>query len=271
MTSDRINFYVINLDRSVDRLERFTKDFEAFPIPFLRVSGIEGKDLTIPIEDYDAFMFFMHTGRDASPGEIGCYLSHLKALKMFLESGKEFALICEDDAMPAPECYEAIEQMIAHSETWDMLRCVIAGHAGSQRKSFPYLPLTPNYSLSTTITGVVTATAYIVNRRAAEILVRKLVPMTNLYDTALFLGRMEIKEATIFPYCMLLSEDDKNSTVGRGLKRKLKPWHLVFWTCRFYRLHVRVVRYSLQFLRLFQRRFAAKRHTRARHTPPKKE
>ena len=254
--SDRINFYVINLDRSVDRMERFEKDFASFPIPFIRVPAIEGIKLTIPVQDYDAFMFFAHVGRNASPGEIGCYLSHIKALKMFLESDKEFALICEDDASPTPDCYEALAQAITHSETWDLLRCVIAGHAGSHRKHYPYRSLTPNHSLSTTITGMVTATAYVVNRRAAEIFVRELVPMDNLYDTALFCGRIGVKEATIFPYCALLSKDDSNSTVGRGLKRYLKPWHLVFWTCRLHRLWVRTVRYSLQIFRLLRRRYS---------------
>ena len=146
------------MDRAVDRMKRFEKDFASYPIPFIRVPAIEGKTLTIPIEDYDAVKFFLYIGREAGPGEIGCYLSHLKVIRMFLESDKEFALICEDDASPTPECYEAIEQAIAHSETWDLLRLHIRGH----RVAYSYRSLISVHNLCTSITGMVPAIAYIV-------------------------------------------------------------------------------------------------------------
>jgi len=251
--TERINFYVINLDRAVDRMERIEKDFASFPIPFIRVPAIEGKTLTIPIEDYDAPMFYLYVGREAGPGEVGCYLSHLKVLRMFLESDKEFALICEDDASPTPECYEVIEQAIAHSDTWDLLRLYIHAHRHSIA-AMPYRSLTSIYNLCTPITGMRTAAAYIVNRRAAEILFRELVPMTSQYDNALFQGRVGVREATVLPNCMFLNEHNNISTIAGDYRRYLKPWHLVFWTCRLRRLWVRIVRYSLQIYRLIRRR-----------------
>lgn len=247
--SDRINFYVINLDRAVDRMECFEKNFSAFPIPYVRVPAIDGRQLTIPVEDYDAPMCFFYIGREMHPGEIGCYLSHLKVLRMFLESDKEFALICEDDAALTPECYEAIQQAIAHAETWDLLRLC----GGRRKTSFPYRSLTPIHSLCTSISGMIPAAAYIVNRRAAEILVQKLVPMTSQYDDALLHGRVGVREATVFPNCMFTNELSRNSTIAGDIRRKLKPWHLIFWTCRLHRLWVRIVRYSLQIFRLCQR------------------
>ena len=249
---ERFNFYVINLDRAVDRMEQFAKDFEQFPIPFIRVSAIEGSKLTIPIEGYDAPMCYIYLGREAGPGEIGCYLSHVNVLKMFLESEKEFALICEDDAMPTPDGYKAIQSAITHAETWDLLRLF----GGRHKTSCPYRSLTSAHNLCTSITGMTATAAYIVNRRAAEILVQKLVPMTGLYDEVLFHGRVGIREATVFPNCFLLSEHYHQSTiatVGKGSKRQLKPWHLVYWTCRFYRLHTRIIRYSLQIFRMIRR------------------
>jgi len=248
--SDHINFYVINLDRAVDRMERIEKDFASFPIPFARVPAIEGRNLTIPIENYDAPMFFLYMGREAGPGEIGCYLSHLHALKAFLASEKEFALICEDDASPTPECYEAIEQAIVHAKTWDLLRLC----GGRCKTSFPYRSLTLTHNLCTSITGMVPAAAYIVNRRAAEILLQKLVPMTSQYDDALHQGHIGVKEATVFPNCMIVNEHGHNSTIKNEVKRRLQPWHFVFWTCRLRRLWVRIVRYTLQSCRLIRRR-----------------
>jgi glycosyl transferase family 25 len=238
-------------------MERFKKDFESFPVPFVRVSAIEGKTLTFPIEGYDAFMFFWNEGREASPGEIGCYLSHIKALKMFLESGKEFAIICEDDAMPIPESYEAVKQAIVHSETWDLLRLC----GGRIKSSFPYQMLVQGHHLCTSITDMIPATAYVVTRCAAEKLIQKLLPTTDFYDSALFQGRWGIREATVFPNCILRNEHSKLSTIreGSNRKRKLKPWHLVFWSCRLFRLRVRTIRYVLQFFRLLKRHFLRKK------------
>ena len=254
--ADRINFYVINLDRSVDRMEQFKKDFEAFPIPFIRVPAIEGKDLVMPIKEYNATKFFFSNGQEATPGEIGCYLSHLKVFKMFLESDKELALICEDDATPTHNAYEILEQAIAYSETWDLLRLhKIYFHSET---FFPYRALPQGHNLCTSISGVNSSTAYVVNRRAAEILVKKLIPMTRAYDNALFQGRVGIREATVVPDCMFPNECHNVTTIeGKSkTKRRWKPWHCVFWTSRFRRTWIRIVRYSLQFFRLFKRRFS---------------
>ena len=249
--SDRVGFYVINLDRAADRMERFEKDFASFPIPFIRVPAIEGKTLTFPVQDHDAFMYFVNQGRVGRPGEVGCYLSHIKALKTFIESGKEFGMICEDDATPIPASYEAIKQAIIHSDSWDLLRL----YGGRAKTSFPYRSLTPGHNLCTSITGMIPAAAYIVNRRAAEKLVKKLLPMVDRWDSSLHYGRWGIREATVFPNCILLSEYSHHSTLGDKPQRLVKPWHLIFWTCRFHRLRVRIVRYSFQIVRLFRRRF----------------
>jgi len=259
--SDRLNFYVINLDRSVDRMERFKKDFEAFPIPFIRVPGVEGKDLVMPIKEYNATKFFYNAGRKPSPTVIGCYLGHLKVLKTFLESDREFALICEDDVVPGPDTYEVIEQAIVHAETWDLLRLYV------HRRDITFLyrslslpdKTTVQYGLYTQIGSTLCAAAYIVNRRATEILLQKLVPMPDQYDLALFQGRVGVRETTVLPNCFLWSEHSDNTTIDNISwcdSRKWKPWHIVFWTRAFYRLRVRIVRYSLQYFRMFKRRFS---------------
>ena len=37
---------------------------------------------------------------EIQPGEIGCFLSHKKALKKFLLTDAEYAIVFEDDAVP---------------------------------------------------------------------------------------------------------------------------------------------------------------------------
>ena len=39
-------------------------------------------------------------GRGLQPGEVGCYLSHKKAIEQFLSTDAPYAIVFEDDAIP---------------------------------------------------------------------------------------------------------------------------------------------------------------------------
>ena len=92
---DNIKKFVINLKRRPDRLELFKK-----MCPFDNVTVIEGfdgknmKDETSAIEKEMASRF---VGLD--PGEIGCYLSHLRVFNAIRKENLPYALIFEDDAI----------------------------------------------------------------------------------------------------------------------------------------------------------------------------
>lgn len=76
--------YYINLDYRKDRDLNIVNHLKSLGIKnFKRVSAIDGNE-------YDDSI-------NLSKSEIGCTLSHLKALELFLESNNEYALICEDD------------------------------------------------------------------------------------------------------------------------------------------------------------------------------
>lgn len=89
--------YVINLDDSTDRLETMQHQLSMAGMKFTRIQAVRGADLPI-----DVAPFFAHVrqGKDPIllPAEIGCYASHLRALRHVVESDAEVALILEDDA-----------------------------------------------------------------------------------------------------------------------------------------------------------------------------
>lgn len=78
-----IHLYVINLDRDVDRWNSVLKESSHSFLKTLRVKAIDAHDL--PSQDFVA------------PGVHAAWLSHLKAMHVFLESGLDFAIIAEDD------------------------------------------------------------------------------------------------------------------------------------------------------------------------------
>ena len=78
-----IHLYVINLDRDIDRWDSVLNESAHGFIETHRVKAIDARDL--PSQDFVA------------PGVHAAWLSHLKAINAFLETGLDFAIIAEDD------------------------------------------------------------------------------------------------------------------------------------------------------------------------------
>lgn len=98
------NLYFINLDERVDRLKYVTEHLKEMQYPenkIYRVSAVRNKE----------------------NGHKGCLESHVKILKMILESDDEYALVIEDDIMfikGNKETFECIENYIKNYN-WNVL------------------------------------------------------------------------------------------------------------------------------------------------------
>ena len=79
----RIPLYVINLARDVDRWESVLLETAGSPFDTIRIDAVNATEL-----GPQAFV---------SSGVNAAWLSHLKAMRTFLESNAQFALIAEDD------------------------------------------------------------------------------------------------------------------------------------------------------------------------------
>ena len=84
-------FFVINLDRAVDRWERIKSRAIHMNIfdKMIRFSAIDKRDSEKVTELLKTYKV---------PCNSSCYLSHLKVLESFLESNDEFTCVFEDDA-----------------------------------------------------------------------------------------------------------------------------------------------------------------------------
>jgi len=84
--------YCINLDGQPERWEHMETQFKHWEIKnYTRVSAYDGRE-----DDLSHII----TGRYPdmmTPGEIGCTTSHLKAMRMFLETDEPYAVMMEDD------------------------------------------------------------------------------------------------------------------------------------------------------------------------------
>lgn len=92
-TVDKV--YVINLDRSRERLEEITKNLRDQEIMFERVAATDGNKLSRRRRRENATFFCANFCTD---GQLGCGMSHMKIWKAIVKDGVESALILEDDA-----------------------------------------------------------------------------------------------------------------------------------------------------------------------------
>ncbi|MCH2072357.1 glycosyltransferase family 25 protein [Acinetobacter pittii] len=93
-----MKIYVVTIeDEKSTRLSNFLgqKFFKTSKVDYTKV-GIKGVDLSV--KQYFE-MAVKGRSQPLTPSELGCSLSHLKVLELFLESEDKYALIFEDDAI----------------------------------------------------------------------------------------------------------------------------------------------------------------------------
>jgi len=123
MSKFKYSTYLINLERSTDRLELMKKEFSKSNLTFERISAIDAKNLK-----GDEYFINNKYDRDLLGGEIGCYLSHVNALQKFLNSDNDFVLIIEDDAMLPENLKHSVEEVmdqyddLSTKHRWDVLK-----------------------------------------------------------------------------------------------------------------------------------------------------
>ncbi len=91
--------FVVNLDRDSDRLETMKQEVGQYGLSFERLPAVYGRDL--PPEELKTAQIAPEKRRfwlkDFTPGQIGCYLSHLDAWNRLVKSTEEWAFVQEDD------------------------------------------------------------------------------------------------------------------------------------------------------------------------------
>lgn len=173
--------YVINLDRAPERWTHIEESFAKTPFGLRRVPAVDGKAITLPDKDFAGEKFRRCHGRGINLFEIACYWSHIKALRAFLETDEEHALICEDDIVLEPSFSAVVTAALLYARDWNVLR--LTGLA--EGRPFKVRPLTEGYFLCVHTGRLKGAGAYLVDRKAAKALAAGLMPMWLPYDHAM--------------------------------------------------------------------------------------
>lgn len=156
--------YYINMDKDVHRREYVEKQLDKISNNYNRVQGIVG--VNIPDADKKDIreiqgIHFINEYDTLTKGEIGCILSHIKAINTAYNNGDDIALICEDDIYTEPyKLSKPVEYIVENApKDWELLQLfTLDPNRTFNYNNIEYIRRTDDYSFI----------AYIINRKGME-------------------------------------------------------------------------------------------------------
>ena len=213
--------FLINLDKSMDRLAYSEKVLAEHNINFERVSAIYGADLTAQ-EVNQAYNDQLPNAyyKKLNIGEIGCYLSHRKVWQKILDQKLDFAVVLEDDFNIVDDFSEMLIAVTSAPINWDYIK--LAEH-DRPRKSLHTITIN-NHKLITYDKIPARTCAQLVSYHGAKKLLAASQPFSRPVDIDLqYWWEKDIRVFGLTPYVFRpktdsVSEIDKLK--GRGDAKK---------------------------------------------------
>lgn len=168
-----MKIFVINLARRPERMAFMERQFASLGLSFERVEAIDGESMPDDERDkaVNGFRWWCSQGYKARTGEIGCALSHRKALAKIVDEGLPCSCIMEDDVTIGDgfsKALESAERFVA-SQT-DAKIVVMTPCEAAKGECFVRIPWARS-------TG-----CYVVNHKAAKKLLAATFPLTSTID-----------------------------------------------------------------------------------------
>jgi len=208
----QIPVFVINLDRAAQRLERMDAELGALGVSYERLPAVDGSAITADFIKTFAPVKSWRQRRRPAPSQVGCYLSHVRALELIRDRGLERACILEDDVVFAPDFPSFLDAAAPWPDGTDVLKLEIAGVADKLRalvigrtgsRKFAFIQSGGQFG----------AAAYIVTASGAEKMLADLKVMTAGYDGQAFdYYRSGVKVVHVMPPpCVQLNGEGENA------------------------------------------------------------
>ena len=218
-----LGVWLINLDRSTDRLAIMEARLATLGLDYVRFTAIDGRaKWERLVHGVDLAAFRRNVGREVLPGEVGCYASHLKVWQSLLDSDHEVALVLEDDVVFHDDFLFALNEVLAMREPWDMVKL------NQIRAKQPVLrQKLGKYALNAYIGSFTGMGAYLITRRFAEVQMPAMRPVRRPIDHALdqFDAR-HFRHYGLEPFPSHVDDGNKSTITGRDFAKVKKfPWY----------------------------------------------
>ena len=190
---NKYGVFSINLKRSPDRREKFTKQAEKISMDFEFFDAVDG--LGKNVSDFAAYnqtkrikeYFF-----DLETTEIACYVSHYNCIKHAYDTGLDKVVIFEDDVTFDKNFIPVLNYCLNLDERFEMIRLF----GLKNKKSLKISDIGHGYSLVVPLNILCGAQGYILNRTAMKKIIDYGKEITVQYD--IMLDRFWQSKITIF-------------------------------------------------------------------------
>jgi len=204
-----ITIFLINLDRSKERLAFMEQQAEKAGFQFERIPAVEGKNVPEWLKSE-----FPADGR-MSPGQVGCYASHLVFAQTIVARELPYAIVLEDDAEISPDFVKTAARALEKlPPEWDYV------HLSSNFKKsvIRVADLDGGYSLVRYSENPANTAAYILSNRGAR---KWLNPMPRIRPNDLdnrFAWQQGLKIYGVYP-APVTQNPQFDSQLGRPERR----------------------------------------------------
>lgn len=174
--------YLINLDRSPERLAHFSVQARRAGLAFERIAAVDGRALDEAQRARSVSPRFEF--QPLNPGEIGIFMSQRTAWQRLLDSGEPMAAVFEDDVVLAARAGELLGRIAAGDWRADIVklettrRPVVLGEACCR--------LDDRHLLRPLRSWHGGAAGYVITRAAAQRLLQATWPLADPVDQVLF-------------------------------------------------------------------------------------
>lgn len=210
-----IPVFLINLDSAAHRLRDMQLQLDRMGIPFERIPAIVGKELSIQDIEKISPPGLWIGKRRPSPGELGCFLSHVRVLDKIIARNLSRACILEDDIRLSNEFVDFLSPELTVPPDIDILKFEIAGPTPRLR-SISIGSIRNRELAFLAEGGWPGSAAYIVTQRGARNLRADLNVMLNMYDSHAF--DYSRNNLVIYHVLPLLATQVAESEMGRPMK-----------------------------------------------------
>lgn len=200
-----MHIFVINMAHAVERREHILRHLRELGLEAEILPAVEGA--RVPPEDLPA-----GTHPDLSPGEIGCYLSHVRFWETVVGRGLAHAVVLEDDVRCSAELPEVLRQILASRVPFDALR--LSALQPIRGETLATLPCGARIVLPTKNPSG--TQGYLVSREGARRLLERLVvPTCPIDDTLDLYWRFDLRIPVLTPPVVEEDPDLASSIVHR--------------------------------------------------------
>jgi glycosyl transferase family 25 len=159
-----IQVLVISLERSVERRKRVEEQLGKTRIQWNFLNAVDGYALSKMPPSYQKTKVKRLQGYELTPGEVGCYLSHIQAWQDCVDKQK-ITLVFEDDFLISLRFETVLKDLLTISQEWDLVRL-----SGIYETEDRLLTTRDSFNLVQNLGEPCGTASYILNPNAAKIL-----------------------------------------------------------------------------------------------------